>query len=74
MTESGVNHSLREAGAREAVLLRGQRKLQLQRVPVHEAQHAGEAARLPAQPGAAGRTVRRHHAAAPWLRWSACSR
>src|ERR1017187_9124978 len=46
-----------EAGAGETVLLRGQRKLQLQRVPVHEAQYAGEAARLPAESGAAGGVV-----------------
>ena len=74
MTESGVNYSLQKRRARQAVLLRGQRELQLQRVPVHEAEYAGKAARLPAQPGAARRTVRRHHARAPWCRSSACSR
>ena len=49
MTESGVNYSLARARARQAVLLRRQRELQLQRVPVHEAQHARKAARLPAR-------------------------
>ncbi|MBI3472345.1 MAG: GTP 3',8-cyclase MoaA [Candidatus Solibacter usitatus] len=39
------------AGAGKTIPLRGQRKLQLQRVPVHETQHAGEAARLPGGPG-----------------------
>src|SRR5450759_288317 len=52
-----------EAGAGETVLLRGQRELQLQRVPVHETQYAGETARLPAQSGTAGGTVRRRDAA-----------
>ena len=51
----------------KALLLRGQRELQLQRVPVHEAQHAGEAARLPAQPGAARGTFRPRSCGAPWL-------
>jgi quinolinate synthase len=41
MTESGIRYSL-EKGAREALLFRGQRELQLQRVPVHEAEHARE--------------------------------
>ena len=63
-----------ETGAGEAVLLRGQRELQLQRVPVHEAQHAGETARLPAQSGAARGVVRGRDAAGAGCRWSACSR
>ena len=37
MTESGVRHSLETALAGEAVLLRPERELQLQRVSVHEA-------------------------------------
>ena len=74
MTESGVNHSLQRAGARQEVLLRGQRELQLQRVPVHEAEHAREAARLPARPGAARGTVRQTSCAARWCRSSACWR
>ena len=61
-----------KAGAGEALLLRGQRKLQLQRVPVHEAQHAGETARLPARSGAARGTVRGNHAARARCRSSAC--
>ena len=48
MTESGVRHSLQKLAPREAILLRGQRELQLQRVPVHEAEHAREVAGLPA--------------------------
>jgi quinolinate synthase len=43
MTESGINFSLSRVPG-QALLLRGQRELQLQRVPVHEAQHAGETA------------------------------
>ena len=48
-------------GAGQEVLLRGQRELQLQRVPVHEAQYAGEAARLSSHAGTAGGTAGRHH-------------
>ena len=59
------HQALARQTARQAVLLRGQRELQLQRVPVHEAQHAGETARLPGQPGAARGTVGRYHAARP---------
>jgi hypothetical protein len=43
----------RAGGARQAVLLRAERKLQLQRMPVHEEEHAREAARRAARPGAA---------------------
>src|SRR5438445_10967687 len=32
-------------------------------MPVHETEHAGEAARLPGEPGASGRALRRGHAA-----------
>ena len=55
MTESGVSHSLQQACAAQEVLLRPERKLQLQRVSVHEAEHAREAARLPARPSASRR-------------------
>ena len=48
----------RTRGARQEVSLRRQRKLQLQRVPVHENELAGEVARLPAEPSAARRTRR----------------
>ena len=61
MTESGVNHSLRKL--RRSGFTTCQRELQLQRVPVHEAQYAREAARLSAQSGAAGGIVRGRDAA-----------
>src|SRR5581483_4489006 len=49
--------SFARQAAREAVLLPGQPKLQLQRVPVHEAEYAGQTARLPGESGAAGGAI-----------------
>ena len=45
MTESGIRYSLERLAPAKTLLFRGQRELQLQRVPVHEAQHSGKAAR-----------------------------
>ena len=45
MTESGVRHSLEKLAPGKKFSLHCQRAMQLQRVPVHEAQHARKAAR-----------------------------
>src|SRR5207248_10092179 len=45
------------------ISLRAQRELQLQRVPVHEAEHARETPRFPARSRSARRTFRRDHGA-----------
>ena len=50
MTESGVNYSLERAAPGKKFPLRRERELQLQRMPVHAAQHAGETARRAAEP------------------------
>ena len=46
MTESGVNHSLTKLAPGKKFYYVQERELQLQRMPVHEAQHTREAARL----------------------------
>ena len=46
MTESGVNYSLEKLAPGQDVLFRRKRELQLQRMPVHAAEHARETARL----------------------------
>ena len=50
MTESGVRYSLEKLAPEQEVLLRRKRELQLQRMPVHEAEHAREAAGVPGEP------------------------
>ena len=60
--------------ARQALPLRGQRKLQLQRVPLHEAEHAGEAAGLPDQAWSRAWNCPKRSCAARCCRSSACSR
>ena len=47
MTESGVRYSLERDSPGKKFYLCSQRKLQLQRMPLHEEEHAREAARLP---------------------------
>src|SRR4051794_40700315 len=53
----------RKAVTRQEVSLRRQRELQLQRVPIHAAEHSREAARFSRHPGTSDRTPGRHHAA-----------
>ena len=64
----------RKARARQALLLRPQRKLQLQRVSVHEAEHARKAARRAARLEPRVELSAEIDARAPAFRSSACWR
>ena len=75
-TEPHIIHQMEKAAPDKTFIgVAGRRRqLQLQHVPLHGAQHAGEALRRAARPAAADRASARRHGKGPQSRSSGCSK